>query len=155
MMSELKAYSGFKLVRRRGVTAIVINGGRILITKRHWIPFIPHHGFWTFPAGKVERGEKDDAAVYRELREETGLRRTDLELLGRYARVMKVDLKRKDRVYNTLYAFRSKTRRIRLNFENTGYRWVSASDIEDERLYRNVFANKGLILKVIRKALER
>ncbi len=36
----------------------------------------PHRGDWTFPKGKVEPGEKDEACALREVEEETGLRCT-------------------------------------------------------------------------------
>jgi len=37
---------------------------------------------WQFPQGGVLRGEEPEQAMYRELREEVGLERADVELLG-------------------------------------------------------------------------
>ena len=37
---------------------------------------------WQFPQGGVRRGERVEDALYRELHEEIGLERTDVELLG-------------------------------------------------------------------------
>ena len=37
---------------------------------------------WQFPQGGVLRGEEPEEAMYRELREEVGLERADVELLG-------------------------------------------------------------------------
>jgi 8-oxo-dGTP diphosphatase len=34
----------------------------------------PHHDDWTFPKGRVELGESDEACALREVEEETGLR---------------------------------------------------------------------------------
>ena len=37
---------------------------------------------WQFPQGGVNRGEQVEDALYRELREEIGLERQDVEILG-------------------------------------------------------------------------
>jgi len=54
-----------------GVGAVVLNGeGRVLLVKRAHEPL---KGEWSLPGGGVEVGETLDAAVVRELFEETGL----------------------------------------------------------------------------------
>ena len=40
----------------------------------------PYKGLYNFVGGKVEEGENNDDAAYRELFEETGISRTDIEL---------------------------------------------------------------------------
>lgn len=51
--------------------AIVIDGdGRLLLVRR---ANPPAQGLWSIPGGRVEPGEDDEAAVVRELREETAL----------------------------------------------------------------------------------
>jgi 8-oxo-dGTP diphosphatase len=46
------------------------DAGRLLLIKRG---HEPGKGLWSIPGGRVEAGEADDAAVVREVREETGL----------------------------------------------------------------------------------
>ena len=54
-----------------GAIAVVRRGTKILIAKR---PAGKHlAGYWEFPGGRVEAGEKPEDAVVRELLEETGL----------------------------------------------------------------------------------
>lgn len=60
---------------RVGAYAIVTDGSsRILLCRI--APGYPAAGRWTLPGGGVDHGEHPDAAVLRELREETGLEGT-------------------------------------------------------------------------------
>jgi 8-oxo-dGTP diphosphatase len=52
------------------VGAIVWDGDRVLVVRRGTPP---SEGSWTVPGGKLELGERLEAAVVREVREETGL----------------------------------------------------------------------------------
>jgi ADP-ribose pyrophosphatase YjhB (NUDIX family) len=57
--------------------------GRLLLVQR---ANDPGRGLWSVPGGRVEPGEDDAAALVREMREETGLRVTPDELVGRVQR---------------------------------------------------------------------
>ncbi|WP_206184518.1 NUDIX hydrolase [Thermoactinospora rubra] len=52
------------------VGAIVVDGDRLLLVRRGRPP---GQGLWSLPGGRVEPGESDEAALRREVREETGL----------------------------------------------------------------------------------
>lgn len=69
---------GFPKTPRLAVDAIVIRGDSILLVKRRWDPYAGH---WALPGGAVEIGETLEAAVLRELQEETGLVGQEPELL--------------------------------------------------------------------------
>ncbi len=59
--------------------AVPMRDGRILVARR---PEGVHlGGTWEFPGGKIEEGERPDAAARRELQEEAGLRGGEIELL--------------------------------------------------------------------------
>ncbi|MEV4221647.1 NUDIX domain-containing protein [Nonomuraea sp. NPDC049725] len=51
--------------------AIIFDAGRLLLVRRG---HAPSAGLWSLPGGRVEPGESDEAAVRREVMEETGLR---------------------------------------------------------------------------------
>lgn len=51
--------------------ALVDPDGRVLLARRP--PGKPLAGLWEFPGGKVEKGEKPETALIRELREELGI----------------------------------------------------------------------------------
>lgn len=53
-----------------GVGAVIFDGNRVLLVKRAHAPL---RGEWSLPGGAVELGETLDAAVAREVLEETGL----------------------------------------------------------------------------------
>ncbi len=57
--------------------------GRLLLIQRG---NEPGRGLWSLPGGRVEPGESDEAAVAREVAEETGLAVTVGQLAGRVVR---------------------------------------------------------------------
>lgn len=63
---------------RPNVAAIIINNeGKILVGERNDIA-----GSWQLPQGGVEENEIKTTAVLREIKEETGLKPSDLEILN-------------------------------------------------------------------------
>lgn len=65
---------------RAGVVAVVRRcDGQVLAFERNDV-----RGQWQLPQGGIERGEAPEAAVWRELKEETGLGRDDVRLVGEH-----------------------------------------------------------------------
>jgi 8-oxo-dGTP diphosphatase len=52
----------------RAAGGLITRDGRVLLVHR------PRYDDWTFPKGKAEAGESDEACALREVHEETGLR---------------------------------------------------------------------------------
>lgn len=72
---------------RLNVGIILINeSGRVFWGRRHG------HDAWQFPQGGLNPGETALEAMYRELREEIGLERADIEILGVTRRWLKYKL---------------------------------------------------------------
>lgn len=64
------------------VDAVWIHRGRVLLVERGRAPF---RGMWALPGGFVELEETVEAAVVREVREETGLTVRPVGLVGVYS----------------------------------------------------------------------
>ncbi len=154
MCSSMERYVGFRFVKKPGITAAILNRGRFLVMKRISMPFIADPGAWAFAAGGRKSGERYDDAAYREIMEETRIKKSDLKLLAKYSNVMKFDSRHRKRYYNRFYIFASRTREIKLNFENTAFRWAAIDDIANEKNYINAFVNPRFILSALRKALK-
>lgn len=146
--------SRYKSAGRDGVTAIIVNRGRLLVLKRRAIPFTMDPGEWEFVAGSRKRSESYDDAAYREIEEETGIPRSRLALAAKRARITKTDARKTFTYPNALYVFRSGTGRVRLNIENSRYRWAAYGEIAAHKDYANVFLNERHILGMIRRALD-
>ncbi len=67
-----------------GAAAVIIHDGRVVLIRRGQPP---DAGEWSIPGGAVELGESVEAALRREVREETGLEVAVGELLEIYERV--------------------------------------------------------------------
>ena len=64
---------------RKCIGLVLINRENLVFQGRR---FSQRQQSWQFPQGGIEQGETAEAALYRELREETGLQASDVELLG-------------------------------------------------------------------------
>jgi 8-oxo-dGTP pyrophosphatase MutT (NUDIX family) len=73
---------------RAGVGAVISNAeGKVLALERKDIP-----GSWQLPQGGLEAGETPSDAVKREIREETGIKESDLQLLSTAPRLLVYEL---------------------------------------------------------------
>jgi len=69
-----------------GVGALIFRRGRILMAQRGKQPM---KGWWSLPGGAVEAGESLDAAVRREVREETGLAVKPVKVFEVFERILR------------------------------------------------------------------
>jgi putative (di)nucleoside polyphosphate hydrolase len=73
---------------RAGAGAVIMNrGGLVLALERLDVP-----GSWQLPQGGLKESESPLQAMYREVREETGIRRKDLELVDAYPEPLAYEL---------------------------------------------------------------
>ncbi|HWZ32726.1 MAG TPA: NUDIX hydrolase [Bryobacteraceae bacterium] len=71
-----------------GVGALIFRRDSILLVERGRQPL---KGYWSLPGGLVETGERLEAAVQREILEETGLRATPVSIFEIFERIMRDD----------------------------------------------------------------
>jgi len=68
-----------------GVGALIFEDAKILLVERAKEPL---KGYWSLPGGVLESGEKLEAAIRREVREETGLEVETLSMFEIFERIM-------------------------------------------------------------------
>ncbi len=115
-----------------GVGGVVIDGDRVLLVRRGRPPL---QGEWSLPGGGVEVGETLEAAVAREVREETGLAVTVGALLDVLDRIQLGDDRRVDYHFVILdYLCTPAGGTMAPGSDAADARWVSASDLDEYRL---------------------
>ena len=131
------------------MTAAIIYKKRVLLLKRRNVPVILNPGIWAFLSGGREGSERYIDTAHREIAEESGISSKCLSLLYR-SRVMMVDRKKGIMWPNVLFIFRSSTNAVKLDYENSKYRWASIKEIESEVDYTSTFINGKTIINAIK-----
>ena len=96
--------------------------GKFLLLHRH--DSKPEGNKWGVPAGKIEAGEKPDEAIFRELKEETGIKipKNEISCFGKVF-VKYPDF---DFVHYIFNARLSKPEKVEISKdEHKGFKWVS------------------------------
>ncbi len=110
-----------------------ISAGIIIYRKTNQGPkfLLLYHGknYWNFPKGKLDEGEKSFLAALREVREETGLKRSDLifndyfKMTNRYI----FNSPQKQKVFKIVIFYLAETKKseIKISDEHEGYAWFT------------------------------
>jgi len=144
--------SKLKRVKRNGVVAIIINKRRVLLLKRRNLPFLTNPGIWFFITGGRKNGEKYIETAYREIMEEVGIEKQMLRKLYE-CRVKLYDEAKKWIWENRCFIFYSKSRHVKLNIENSAYRWAGINDLRKEIGFSNILINKRFVINKIERFL--
>lgn len=89
---------------------------------------------YVIPGGHIERGEKMEEALIREVKEETGLKVYDIELLGITESIYSESFQSKKHFLFIDFICRSDSTDVELNHEAQSYKWVELEEIEDYNL---------------------
>ena len=101
-------------------------------------------GHWDFPKGNIEKGEKLEDTVKREVKEETGIE--DIKFISGFKESIKYFYKLKGRnIFKTVTFFlaETKTKKVKISWEHINFQWLPF----EEALAQLTFKNAKEILK--------
>lgn len=94
-------------------------------------------GYWSFPKGHIEKGEKSPDTAVREVREESGLAKIKIisgfKETERYVYVLKG---KKILKFVVWFVAGSKTKRVRISFEHDDFVWLPYKEAYKKNVYR-------------------
>ncbi len=138
-----------KQLFRKGVSALIINNkNEFLLVNLE--SFKTH--FFVIPGGGLEQKETLEEAGYREIKEELGIGKQSLELLGFCKESLKIKFRTKKLIRNGVeydgseryffgFKFIGEDSEIKLQeAEIRSYKWVSFDDLKDYLLFDNQLA---------------
>lgn len=109
------------------VACVVKHRGRILILRRSQEVEV-YKDKWSGISGYIGDRELPEAA-YEEIRDETGLRKMDLEFI-RELKPIEFSGGGRDWVIH-VYLFKSKTKNVKIGSEHTEYKWMPPEEVEN------------------------
>lgn len=89
------------------------------------------HSYWNFPKGKLEATERSWQAALREVREETGLKSTELRFVENFKAYERFTFGgAKDRIFKIVILYLAETHQpnIIVSSEHEGYGWFTFSE---------------------------
>ena len=101
-------------------------------------------GHWDFPKGNIEKGERPEETMVREIREETGL--VDVVPVPGFRKVIEYYYKRDGRTVHkevTFFLAESKVDKVVLSFEHRDYAWLTI----EEALKVVTYSNSTMLLR--------
>jgi translation initiation factor 2B subunit (eIF-2B alpha/beta/delta family)/8-oxo-dGTP pyrophosphatase MutT (NUDIX family) len=113
---------------RQVVTSFLLANGRILLLRRS-AKVGTHRGKWSAVSGYLEGGEDPLQRAVTEIREETGLSGEQITLI-REGEILRALDDETDTVWIVHpFLFKAGSTAVRLDWENTEYRWVEPKDL--------------------------
>ena len=108
-------------------------------------------GVWDFPRGRMEEGERSWQTAFREVREETGLRRNEITMNTNFKVYEKFPYMREGKnIFKVVIFYLAETSqsRVRISSEHEGYGWFSYAEA------RKALARYKARVEILKKAVE-
>ncbi|WXG45134.1 MAG: NUDIX pyrophosphatase [Candidatus Atabeyarchaeum deiterrae] len=128
------------------VSCFVTCKGKVLILKRSQ-KVRTYGGRWAAVSGYLEKGEDPLDRAFRELSEEVGLLREDVELVRKGEPISVADSESNLNWIVYPFLFNSKTNEVRIDWEHDEYKWINPEDL---RNYETVPMLKEALLSILK-----
>jgi len=106
--------------------------------------------YWDFPKGNIEKGEKEEETVLREVNEETGIE--DGKIIEGFKEKISYVYRREGKTFFkevVCFLFETKTKDVKISYEHVGYEWV-----DFEEAVRRAKENTKDVIKKTKSFLE-
>ncbi len=130
-----------------GAVVYQLEGGKVGYLLLHY-----ESGHWDFAKGNVERGEKVEETIAREVAEETGIR--DIVFVEGFGEEIKYFYRRQGKTVFKKVIFllaETQSKKVELSYEHIGYDWLGY----EEALERLTYENAKQVLKKTHEFLSR
>ena len=95
-------------------------------------------GHWDFPKGNIEKGEKVEETVKREVKEETGIE--DIKFTPGFKESIKYFYKLKGKNIFKIATFllaETKTKEVKISWEHIGFKWLPYGEVLEQLTFEN------------------
>lgn len=95
-------------------------------------------GHWDFSKGNIEKGEKLEDTVKREIKEETGI--GDIEFTPGFKEVIKYFYRlKRENIFKivTFFLAETKTKEVKISSEHIGFKWLPFQETLDQLTFKN------------------
>jgi 8-oxo-dGTP pyrophosphatase MutT (NUDIX family) len=93
---------------------------------------------WSFPKGRVEKGESLENTAKREIEEETGI--DDLKFLDGFKETMRYFFRWEGKnvmKFSTFFLAETKIKEVKISWEHEGYKWLEYKDAFEQLTFKN------------------
>ncbi len=112
------------------VCCILKNNNQLLLLKRgSTAPWYADK--WAFVCGLIEEEEEPIETAYREIEEEIGIIKNDIELVKQEKLFLDRDKEIGITWHINPFLFKTKTDKIKLDYENQNYTWIITDELSD------------------------
>ena len=115
--------------------------GAVVFRKNGQVRYLLLHyeaGHWGFVKGELEKGEREEDTVRRELEEETGI--TDAKFIGEFREEISYFYRRAGQTIHkqvTYFLVQVKSSIVELSYEHVGYGWLSYQQALEKLTFKN------------------